>query len=127
VGLVTVEDAIEQLIGEVEDEFDVAAKAVLTTATGDLILDGGVNLRDLDTQMQWSLPREGGAETLAGFLLTRLGRIPRGGETVEYEGRRFTVLEMSGHRISRVRIETLPAEPARGRQQKNETALEHAR
>jgi CBS domain containing-hemolysin-like protein len=105
VGLVTVEDAIEQLVGEVEDEFDVAAKKVLTTATGSLILDGSVNLRDLETQMRWSLPREGGVETLAGFLLTRLGHIPRDGETVEYEGRRFTVLEMSGNRISRIRIE----------------------
>ena len=108
VGLVTVEDAIEQLIGEVEDEFDVAAKKVLTTATGGLVLDGSVNLRDLETQMRWSLPREGGIETLAGFLLARLGRIPRGGETIEYEGRRFTVLEMNGNRISRVRIETAP-------------------
>jgi putative hemolysin len=106
VGLVTVEDAIEQLIGEVEDEFDIAAKKVLTTATGGLVLDGSVNLRDLETQMRWSLPREGGIETLAGFLLARLGRIPRGGETIEYEGRRFTVLEMSGNRISRVRIES---------------------
>ena len=105
VGLVTVEDAIEQLVGEVEDEFDVASKKVLTTPKG-LVLDGSVNLRDLETQMHWSLPREGGVETLAGFLLTRLGRIPNGGEMIEYEGRRFTVLEMTGNRISRVRIET---------------------
>lgn len=109
VGLVTVEDAIEQLVGEVEDEFDVTAKKVLTTATGGLVLDGSVNLRDLETQMHWSLPREGGVETLAGFLLARLGRIPRGGESIEYDGRRFTVLEMIGNRISRVRIETSPA------------------
>jgi putative hemolysin len=108
VGLVTVEDAIEQLVGEVDDEFDIASKKVLTSATGTLILDGSVNLRDLETQMQWNLPREGGVETLAGFLLARLGKIPRGGETIEYEGRRFTVLEMNGLRISRVRIETLP-------------------
>jgi CBS domain containing-hemolysin-like protein len=116
VGLVTVEDAIEQLIGEVEDEFDVAAKKVLTTATGGLVLDGSVNLRDLETQMRWSLPREGGIETLAGFLLARLGRIPRGGETIEYEGRRFTVLEMNGNRISRVRIETTTPRPGAGAQ-----------
>jgi putative hemolysin len=108
VGLVTVEDAIEQLIGEVEDEFDEASKKVLTTATG-LVLDGSVNLRDLETQMRWSLPREGGVETLAGFLLARLGRIPHGGESIEYDGRHFTVLEMSGNRISRVRIEAAPA------------------
>jgi putative hemolysin len=107
VGLVTVEDAIEQLIGEVEDEFDVASKTVLTTARGELILDGSVNLRDLETQMGWSLPRLAGVETLAGFLLARLGKIPHGGEVVEYEGRRFTVIEMNGNRISRVRIEKL--------------------
>jgi len=107
VGLVTVEDAIEQLVGEVEDEFDVAAKTALTSASGGVLLDGSVNLRDLETQMNWRLPRDGGVETLAGFLLTRLGKIPRGGETVEFEGRRLTVAEMSGHRISKVRVDNV--------------------
>lgn len=110
VGLVTVEDAIEQLVGEVEDEFDVAAKTVLTSASGAVLLDGSVNLRDLETQMNWHLPRDGGVETLAGFLLSRLGKIPKGGETVEFEGRRLTVAEMSGNRISKVRVENI--EPA---------------
>lgn len=107
VGLVTVEDAIEQLVGELEDEFDVAVKAVLSSASGAVLLDGGVSLRDLETQMHWKLPREGGVETLAGFLLTRLGKIPRGGESVDFDGRRLTVLEMSGHRISLIRVERL--------------------
>ena len=111
VGLVTVEDAIEQVIGEVEDEFDEAAKTVLTSASGALILDGGVNLRDLETQMHWRLPREGGVETLAGFMLARLGRIPRGGESVEYEGRKLTIIEMKGHRISQIRVERLEPQP----------------
>jgi CBS domain containing-hemolysin-like protein len=107
VGLVTVEDAIEQLVGEVEDEFDIDAKATLTSASGGVVLDGSINLRDLETQMNWNLPRDGGVETLAGFLLTRLGKIPRGGETVEFEGRKLTVAEMSGNRISKVRVEDL--------------------
>jgi putative hemolysin len=107
VGLVTVEDALEQVVGELEDEFDVTARAVLTTAAGGMVLDGSVSLRDLETQMRWKLPRENSVETLAGFLLTRLGRIPEGGESIEYEGRRMTVLEMSGRRISKVRIEQL--------------------
>jgi CBS domain containing-hemolysin-like protein len=74
------------------------------------VLDGGVNLRDLETQMNWHLPRSGGVETLAGFLLSRLGKIPTGEETVDFEGRRFTVLEMSNHRISQVRVERLESQ-----------------
>lgn len=104
-GLVTVEDAIEQLTGEIEDEFDVASRAMLATTAGPMVLDGSVSLRDLETQMKWQLPRDSGVETLAGFLLARLGRIPKGGESIEYEGRKLTVLEMSGRRISKVRVE----------------------
>jgi CBS domain containing-hemolysin-like protein len=105
VGLVTAEDAIEQLTGELEDEFDDPAKPALSTASGVLLMDGGVNLRDLETQMQWKLPREGGVETLAGFVLMRLGHIPREGESVIYDGRRLTVVEMDGRRIGKIRVE----------------------
>jgi CBS domain containing-hemolysin-like protein len=105
VGLVTAEDAIEQLTGELEDEFDSPTRPVLTTASGALLMDGGVNLRDLETQMQWDLPREGGVETLAGFLLMRLGHIPKSGESIAFEGRRLTVVEMEGRRISKIRVE----------------------
>jgi CBS domain containing-hemolysin-like protein len=110
VGLVTAEDAIEQLTGELEDEFDSPSLPVLTTASGALVMDGGVNLRDLETQMQWSLPRDGGVETLAGFLLIRLGHIPSVGESVVFEGRKLTVIEMDHRRIAKVRVE--PAEEA---------------
>lgn len=106
-GLVTAEDAIEQLTGEIEDEFDDPARPLLASASGELILDGGVNLRDLETQMQWRLPRDGGVETLAGFLLMRLGHIPRVGESVDYGVRRFTVMEMEGRRIGKVHVEPL--------------------
>jgi putative hemolysin len=80
---------------------------LISTATGVLLLDGGVNLRDLETQMQWNLPREGGVETLAGFILMRLGHIPRPGESVDYQDRRLTVEEMEGRRISKIRVEPL--------------------
>lgn len=111
-GLVTAEDAIEQLTGEIEDEFDDPQRPLITNARGVLLLDGGVNLRDLETQMQLDLPRDGGVETLAGFLLTRLGHIPRPEEHVDYETRRFTVTEMEGRRISRVRVEPIHADNA---------------
>jgi CBS domain containing-hemolysin-like protein len=107
VGLVTAEDAIEQLTGELEDEFDDPARPVLANAQGTVVLEGSVNLRDLETQMQWNLPRDGGVETLAGFMLTRLGHIPRAGESVDYEGRRLTVVEMEGRRIARIRVDPI--------------------
>jgi CBS domain containing-hemolysin-like protein len=110
VGLVTAEDAIEQLTGEIDDEFDDPARPLITSAKGTFMLDGSANLRDLETQMQWDLPRDGGVETLAGFMLTRLGHIPAAGEFVDYETRRLTVAEMDGRRISKVRVEPLARE-----------------
>jgi CBS domain containing-hemolysin-like protein len=104
-GLVTAEDAIEQLTGELEDEFDSPAAPALTLPGGALLMDGGVNLRDLEMQMHWNLPREGGVETLAGFLLVQLGHIPHPGEWAVFEGRRLTVVTMEGRRIAQVRVE----------------------
>jgi putative hemolysin len=112
VGLVTAEDAVEQLTGELEDEFDSPVAPAPTMAGGALLMDGGVNLRDLETQMRWNLPRDGGVETLAGFLLVRLGHIPHAGESVVYGGRRLTVVDMEGRRIARVRVEQAPQEIA---------------
>ena len=111
VGLVTAEDAIEQLAGELEDEYDSPALPVLTTASGALLMDGGVNLRDLETQMQWDLPRDGGVETLAGFFLMRLGHIPQVGESITHDGRRLTVVEMDNRRISKIRVEPVEKAP----------------
>jgi CBS domain containing-hemolysin-like protein len=111
VGLVTSEDAIEQLTGEIEDEFDDPARPLLASPDGELLLDGSVNLRDLETQLQWKLPRDGGVETLAGFLLTQLGHIPRAGENVDYGSRRFIVVEMDSRRIGKVRVETIHPMP----------------
>jgi CBS domain containing-hemolysin-like protein len=112
VGLVTAEDAIEQLAGELEDEFDAPSQPLLTSAGGAVVMDGSVNLRDLETQMHWSLPRDGGVETLAGFVLARLGHIPKPGEAVVFEDRRLTVVEMDARRIAKIRVETVEASPA---------------
>jgi CBS domain containing-hemolysin-like protein len=104
-GLVTAEDAIEQLAGELEDEFDTPSEPVLGSAGEAVVMDGSVNLRDLETQMNWSLPRDGGVETLAGFVLARLGHIPEPGESVMHEDRRLTVVEMDARRIAKIRVE----------------------
>ncbi len=111
-GLVTSEDAIEQLVGELEDEFDTPPRPILKLAGGAALMDGSVNLRDLETQMHWSLPRDGGVETLAGFVLAQLGHIPAPGEWVVFEDRRLTVVEMDALRIAKIRVEKLESPPS---------------
>src|SRR2546425_1882184 len=110
--VITVEDILEQLVGEIEDEFDVPPpeQPVLEGKIA-LVLEGSFSIRDLESQYQLSLPRDAGFETLAGFVLARLQKIPKLGESFDYEGHRYTVEEMEGHRIAKVRIEKL--EPAR--------------
>lgn len=109
-GVISVEDVIEQLVGELEDEFDVApAAAAEIDSSAPVSLDGSVNIRDLETQYDVKLPRDEGFETLAGFVLSRLQKIPREGETFDYEGRRFAVEKMDGHRVASVRIAAMPA------------------
>ncbi len=104
-GLVTVEDALEQIVGEMEDEFDIHDSSMQTLSSGTLVLHGNVTLLDLETQMGWHLPHDGGVETLAGFLLVHMQKIPNVGDSMVHEGRRFTVAAMEDHRITRVRVE----------------------
>lgn len=107
VGLVTAEDLIEQVLGELEDEFDVAPRTFNPVSPGTYELEGSASLRDLTTHLGWVFPREAGVETLAGFLLAQFGHIPQTDESIEYKGRRYTVLQTAGHRVARVRIEEL--------------------
>ena len=104
-GLITTEDILEQLVGEIEDEYDVALPAGQVAGSKTLALEGTTGLRDLESQYDLLLPRDAGFETLAGFMLSKLQKIPAVGDTCYYGGRRFTVEEMEGHRIARVKIE----------------------
>jgi putative hemolysin len=107
-GVITVEDILEQLVGEIEDEFDAPPpeQPVLPGKVA-LLLEGSFGIRDLESQYELSLPRDGGFETLAGFVLARLQKIPAVGDSFDFEGHRFTVEEMEGHRIAKVQIEKL--------------------
>jgi CBS domain containing-hemolysin-like protein len=107
VGMLTVEDVLEQIVGRIEDEHDEKTGKA-QTENGEVDVDGATRIRDLESEFGIELPTDAGFETLAGFLMYRMGAIPRAGETVDYEGRRFTVLEMERNRIARVRIERLP-------------------
>ena len=105
-GMVTLEDILEQLVGEIYDEFDVVERP-LTLADGAMIFDASLNIRDLETQYNIALPDDPAYSTVGGFILAQLGFIPRGGETFEYGGYCFTVVEMDARRVARVKIQQL--------------------
>jgi CBS domain containing-hemolysin-like protein len=106
VGLLTLEDVIEQVFGEIEDEHD-PRRPHPTLGEPLIELEGTMSIRDLEVQYGIELPTNAGFETLAGFLLFRLGYIPKGGESIEYNDRKYTILHMEHNRIARVRIEKL--------------------
>jgi CBS domain containing-hemolysin-like protein len=110
-GLVTLEDILEQVVGEIHDEFDVVERP-LTLADGAIIFDAALNVRDLDTQYNITLPEDPAYATVGGFVLDQLGFIPRGGESFEYGNYRFSVVEMDGKRVARVKVQR--ARPAAG-------------
>jgi putative hemolysin len=103
-GIATLEDLIEEVIGDIRDEYDVASDDPLRIAGGDMHADGLLNLDEVHEQTGVRLP-EGPYETLAGFVMARLGHVPRLGEAVEADGHRLTVTELDGRRVARVRID----------------------
>jgi putative hemolysin len=105
-GLVTMEDILEQLVGEIHDEFDVVERP-LTLADGAVVFDAALNVRDLDTQYNITLPEDPAYATVGGFVMAQLGFIPRGGESFELGSYRFTVVEMDGRRVARVKIQLI--------------------
>jgi putative hemolysin len=109
-GMLTVEDVLEVVVGRIEDEHDEKVER-RATETDDVELDGATRIRDLESEFGIEIPTGEGFETLAGFLLFRRGEIPHPGDFVDYNGRRYTVLEMERNRIARVKIEKVPAQP----------------
>jgi putative hemolysin len=105
-GIVTVEDLLEELVGEIYDEFDPDSHGIHRQPDGSLILPGSFPVHDL-ADLGISLP-EGDYATLAGLVLDRMGRIPGKGETVEVDGWRLEVLDMENRAITRVRLVPLP-------------------
>jgi putative hemolysin len=103
-GLVTIEDIVEQMVGEIHDEFDVEEKP-LPLADGAMIFDAASNVRDLDAQYNITLPEDPAYATVGGFVLDQLGFIPKGGESFDFGNYRFAVIEMDGKRVARVKIQ----------------------
>lgn len=104
-GLVTIEDLIEEIVGEIRDEADREQQPVERLRDGSYLVDASINIRDLAEQHDLPFPESPEYETLAGFILAQLQRIPRGGEIVTHRDWRLTIVDMDGRRIARVKVE----------------------
>jgi putative hemolysin len=102
-GIVTLEDLIEELVGDIEDEYDLRGRSSGQRQDGSVELDGLLHRDDIKELTGLELP-EGPFNTLAGFIISQLGRIPEVGDSVEALDHRFTVTEMDGRRVARIRI-----------------------
>ncbi len=121
-GLVTLEDILEQMVGKIHDEFDVVEQP-LVLPDGSTVFDGAYKARDLEAHYHIKLPDDVSFETVGGFVLSRLGFLPRGGESFEADGYRFTVMEMDRRRVSRVKIKPLTATLDAGSQPSDSVAV----
>ncbi len=111
-GLVTIEDLIEEIVGEIRDEHDVESP-VVQLSDGTMLIDASISLRDLKEDYHVEIPESPEYETLGGFLMTALQKIPQAGDMVEIEGKKIKIVEMVGQRIAKVKLEKIP-EPAEG-------------
>ncbi len=109
-GIVTLEDLVEELIGDITDEYDTGEAPATKLPQGEVEVDGLLNLDEFAEQTTIRLP-EGPYETVAGYVLAALGELPSPGDTVEIPGYTITVTEMDGRRIARLRVTPHP-EPA---------------
>ncbi|CDZ52205.1 Putative Mg2+ and Co2+ transporter CorB [Neorhizobium galegae bv. officinalis] len=113
-GIVTLEDILEEIVGDIADEHDIEIQGVRQEADGSIVVDGSVPIRDLNRALDWSLP-DAEATTIAGLVIHESKLIPEERQAFTFYGKRFTVMKREKNRITRLRIRpaedvTLPAE-----------------
>ena len=105
-GLVSLEDLIEEIVGEIRDEYDVEAEPIVDEGAGSFVFSGSVPVDDMAERLDVAVERQG-FETVAGYLLARLGRVPRVGETLTVDEVAVEILDGEARRVQRVRIRRL--------------------
>jgi len=103
-GMITVEDLIEQIVGEIQDEHDVEVDAVVERADGSSLIDASISVRELNERFSLQIPESGHYVTLAGFLLSQGGKLLKEGEEIVWNGHTFRIETVMGRRIMRVRF-----------------------
>ena len=107
-GLATIEDLLEEIVGEIRDEYDVETEPIVEEADGSYVFSGKVNFDEVRERLNVDVEPDG-FETVGGYVLTRVGRVPTAGERFELDGMTVEVLEAERRRINRVRFTPLPA------------------
>jgi Mg2+/Co2+ transporter CorB len=110
-GLVTLEDILEEIVGDIDDEHDIPIPGVRPQPDGSVNVDGAVPIRDLNRAMDWKLP-DADATTIAGLVIHEARSIPDVGQSFTFHGFRFSVLRKSRNRITALRITSLARKPA---------------
>jgi magnesium and cobalt transporter len=112
-GLVTIEDLLEEIVGEIRDEYDVESEPIVDEGNGRFIVSGKVSVHEVAQRLNVEIEREG-FETVGGFLLSHVGRVPAVGERFDVDGLNVEVLESERRRINKVRISRLSTTAAAG-------------
>jgi len=102
-GIVTLEDILEEIVGDIDDEHDLDISGIRPQADGSWIVDGPVTIRDLNRALDWSLP-DGDATTIAGLVLNETRTIPSPGQEFRFHGTRFRILRRTGNKLERIRV-----------------------
>ena len=103
-GIVTLEDLIEQIVGEIQDEHDIEVDEIVPQPDGSYVIDAGISVRALNERLHLSIPEHGYYVTLGGFMMMTTGRLPLEGDTIEFEDNSYEVEQMVGRRIMRIRM-----------------------
>jgi CBS domain containing-hemolysin-like protein len=114
-GIVTLEDCLEELVGDIVDEFDREAHEVVHLSDGSYVVSGGMSIDDLNELLEIELPDEDW-DTVGGFVFSTLGHVPDRGEAVEFHGWRFAAEQVDGRRIRQVRVSVISGRPVEGTQ-----------
>jgi len=107
-GLVTMEDLVEEIVGEIRDEYDAEERPVERLKDGSLVIDASLSVRDLRNDYGLPIPESSEYETLGGFVLSQLQNMPRGGEIIRHGEYKFTIVDMDGRRIAKLKVERGP-------------------